>query len=92
MSDRPPTHDELAAMIKECAGVTVDPAALSRRPDLTFEELGVDSLGVLGVVAALENRYGIRLAGDTEQSQRPDQLRALVETTIATEATDARTH
>jgi minimal PKS acyl carrier protein len=87
-----PTYHELAAMIRTCTGVTVDAEAMSRQPDLTFDELGVDSLGVMGVVAALENRYGIRVDADAEQCERPEQLRALVETTIAREVTDARTH
>jgi minimal PKS acyl carrier protein len=79
-------------MIKQCAGVVVDVELMTGQPDLTFEELGVDSLGVLGVLAALENRYGIRMSTDAEQCNRPHQLRALVETTIAREASDAGTH
>lgn len=92
MSQQPPTYQELAAMIKSCAGVTVDADTMSRQPALTFEELEVDSLAVLGLVAALENRYGIRLGAEAEQSRRPQQLRELVENAIAKEAADARTH
>jgi minimal PKS acyl carrier protein len=92
MPHEPPTYHELADIVRNCTGVTVDAEAMSRQPDLTFDELGVDSLGVMGVAAALENRYGIRLGADAEQCQRPQQLRALVETTMAREVTDARAH
>lgn len=92
MSDQLPTFAELAEVIKGCSGVTVEPEVMSKSPELTFEELGVDSLGVLGIVAVLENRYGLRLGADAEDCQRPDQLRALVSTAISREATDARTH
>lgn len=91
MSDRPLSYEELAAVIKECAGVTVDASIISRRPDLSFADLGVESLGVLGIVAALENRYGIRLGSDAEQCERPDQLRTLVLDTVS-EVSDARAH
>lgn len=91
MSDKPLSYEELAMVIKECAGVTVDAEIISRRPDLTFADLGVESLGVLGIVAALENRYGVRLGADAEQCERPDQLRALF-MNVVTEASDARAH
>lgn len=91
-SDGLPTYEELGALIQRCAGVTVDAEAMSRQPDLTFAELGVDSLGVLGVAAALENQYGVRLAVDAEQCERPQQLHALVTNAIAKETNGARTH
>jgi len=86
MSDGAPTYEDLVALIQKCAGVTVNAETMSRQPDLTFAELGVDSLGVLGVAAALENQYGIRLGVDAEQCERPQQLRALVTSAIAKEA------
>lgn len=92
MSEGPFTYAELAAMIRQCAGVTVAPETMSAQPELTFAELGVESLGVLGVVAAVENRYGVRLGADGEQCERPEQLRALVGQLITEEATDARAH
>lgn len=92
MSDQLPTDDELVALIKKCAGVTVDPEAITRQPDPTFLELGVDSLGVLGLTAALENRYGIRLSAEAEQCESPQQLRTLIGAAIAKEDSNARTH
>lgn len=92
MSSQLPTDDELVMLIKKCAGVTVDTEAMSRRPDPTFLELGVDSLGVLGIAAALENRYGIRLGAEAEQCAGPQQLRTLVGNAITEEDNDASTH
>ena len=34
------THQELAALMKKCAGLTVDPAALAGSPEMTFTEFG----------------------------------------------------
>ncbi|MFD9263316.1 acyl carrier protein, partial [Streptomyces sp. NPDC059538] len=39
------TMEELAALMKKGAGVTVDPAAMASRPDSGFDEWGLDSLG-----------------------------------------------
>jgi minimal PKS acyl carrier protein len=55
------TSTELAALLKQKAGITVEPVDLDR-PGATFEEFGVDSLGVLAVVGELENRHGVQLA------------------------------
>jgi minimal PKS acyl carrier protein len=92
MPEGAPTYEDLASLIQRCAGVTVNAETMSHQPDLTFAELGVDSLGVLGVATALENQYGVRLGVDAEQCQRPQQLRALVTNAIAKEANDAGTH
>ncbi|GAA4878743.1 acyl carrier protein [Kitasatospora sp. NPDC048365] len=54
------THDDLATLIKTRAGVTVTPEELAD-PGCMFLDLGVDSLGVLGVLADLENRYGVSI-------------------------------
>jgi minimal PKS acyl carrier protein len=92
MSDKSLSYEDLATVIKECAGVTVDAEIISRRPDLSFADLGVESLGVLGIVAALENRYGIRLTGSAQECHRPEQLRDLVTREIGKESSDAGTH
>lgn len=81
MSDGSPTYEDIVALIQRCAGVTVAAETISHQPEVTFAELGVDSLGVLGVAAALENQYGIQLA-DAGQCERPQQLRALVTSAI----------
>ncbi|MFJ1755075.1 acyl carrier protein [Kitasatospora sp. NPDC088134] len=54
------TYEELATLIKTRAGVAVTVDDLAA-PGRMFLDLGVDSLGVLGVLADLENRYGVSL-------------------------------
>ncbi|MBU6532292.1 phosphopantetheine-binding protein [Streptomyces sp. NPDC057245] len=67
------SHETLAEVISRCAGATTDAATLrTARP--TFAELGVDSLGLLGIVAELEQVLGIPLGADAEQSTSPDEL------------------
>ncbi|QPL92552.1 acyl carrier protein [Streptomyces clavuligerus] len=52
----PITPEELAGLMRQNAGIQVEPTDLADRPDTSFEEYGLDSLGLLGIVAALENR------------------------------------
>lgn len=67
--------EELVELISTCAGIRTDTGAVSTR---TFEELGVDSLGVLGIVAEIERRVGRKLGVDAELSPSPTSLIALV--------------
>jgi minimal PKS acyl carrier protein len=78
MPTKPPTIGELAEVITQCTGVAVDAAALASHPLTSFEDLEVDSLGVLGVVAELERRHGVILGADAEQCGTPYELLALV--------------
>ncbi|GDY77197.1 hypothetical protein SAV31267_066820 [Streptomyces avermitilis] len=52
------TVQELAALMKKAAGVTVDVKELEDRLDSGFAEFGLDSLGLLGIVGELENGHG----------------------------------
>lgn len=70
--------ETLAQIIVRCAGVpmgTIEPAELT---SVDFDALGVDSLGVMGVVAELENRYQIRLGVDADTFGGPGELLDLV--------------
>ena len=49
MTDRL-TYEELAALMKKGAGLTVDHRAMENRSDTAFDEFGLDSLGLLGIV------------------------------------------
>ncbi|MYS80880.1 acyl carrier protein [Embleya scabrispora] len=73
----PFTYEELAALMKICAGVTADPQRMSL-PGSTFEEFGLDSLGLLGIVSELERRYQFPLGADVDQCKTP---REFLETT-----------
>lgn len=70
------TYDELAALMKSSAGVTVDASALAGSPDTPFTDYGLDSLGLLGIVGELENRHGVAIDGDADSCKTP---RAFIE-------------
>ncbi|MFJ9556368.1 acyl carrier protein [Nocardiopsis sp. NPDC101807] len=69
------TIEEQVELISACAGIRTDVATASSQ---TFDELGVDSLGVLGIVAEIERRTGLKLGADAEQAPSPAALMALV--------------
>ncbi|GKQ36187.1 acyl carrier protein [Streptomyces sp. A012304] len=77
MSDRI-TVEELAELMKKSAGITVAPDLLEQQPDVGFDALGIDSLGLLGIVGELENRYGTPMPPDAERCKTPRQFLDLV--------------
>ena len=77
MSDRI-TVEELSALMKKAAGVTVAPDELQQQYDNGFDTLGIDSLGLLGVVGELENRYGTPLPPDAERCKTPREFLDLI--------------
>ncbi|MGW8763439.1 acyl carrier protein [Streptomyces sp. NPDC055815] len=77
------TFGELAALMKQSAGVTVDPTQLEEAPEIPFAGLGVDSLGLLGIVGELENRHGVALPTDAERCKTPAEFIALVNNALA---------
>lgn len=81
MSDRI-TVEELSELMKRTAGVAVSPKELAERPDTAFEELGIDSLGLLGIVGELENRHGIPMPPDAEHCKTPRKFLDLVNGTL----------
>ncbi|UUU32368.1 acyl carrier protein [Streptomyces sp. CA-210063] len=81
MSDRI-TVEELSELMKKAAGVTVPPEELQRRYDSGFDALGVDSLGLLGIVGELENRYGTPMPPDAEKSKSPRQFLELTNSAL----------
>lgn len=80
------TFDELAALMKSGAGITVDPARMRDQPDTTFAEYGLDSLGLLGIVGELENRHGQPLPDDAEHCKTPREFIDLVSSALSTGA------
>ncbi|MER6157893.1 acyl carrier protein [Streptomyces sp. NPDC001868] len=73
MSDRI-TVEELSELMKKAAGVTVTPEELQQRLESGFDVIGIDSLGLLGIVGELENRYGTPMPPDAEKSKSPRQF------------------
>ena len=80
------TFTELATLMKQAAGVTVDPHDLEGRADTPFAEFGLDSLGLLGIVGELENRHGRALPTDAERCKSPRAFLDLVNASLATGA------
>lgn len=76
------TVEELAALMKKAAGVTVDPHDLERRVETPFASFGLDSLGLLGIVGELENRHGRALPTDAERCKTPRDFLDLVNSTL----------
>jgi minimal PKS acyl carrier protein len=81
MSDRI-TVEELSELMKKSAGVTVTPEELQERYESGFDALGIDSLGLLGIVGELENRYGTPMPPDTEKSKSPRQFLELANSAL----------
>lgn len=75
------TPVELAELIRARAGITVAPDSLAA-PGATFEEFGVDSLALLGIVGELENEHGTPMPVDAERCKTPQQFLNLVNNTL----------
>ncbi|MEF9902233.1 acyl carrier protein [Streptomyces sp. P9-A2] len=76
------TVDELAVLMKKAAGITVDPQELKQSAESPFDSFGLDSLGLLGIVGELENRYGLSLPPDSERCKSPREFLNLVNSTL----------
>ncbi|MFD3731870.1 acyl carrier protein [Streptomyces sp. NPDC058632] len=76
------TVDELAVLMKKAAGITVDPQELKQAVESPFDSFGLDSLGLLGIVGELENRYGLSLPPDSERCKSPREFLDLVNSTL----------
>lgn len=76
------TYEELAALMKSSAGVTVDPRQLADSPGTPFAEYGLDSLGLLGIVGELENRRGVSIAGEADSCKTPGAFVDVVNTSL----------
>jgi minimal PKS acyl carrier protein len=79
----PMTYEELATLMMNRAGTPVEPEDLADRPDSAFSDFGLDSLGLLGVISELENRYGCSIDGEPEAHKSPGALLALVNERIS---------
>jgi len=68
---------DLAALINRCTGVAVtgDQVRFSQQ---SFDELGVDSLGLMGVVAELQREHGMSRGVDVAPNQSPRELLSLL--------------
>ncbi|SDF47087.1 minimal PKS acyl carrier protein [Lentzea fradiae] len=69
--------DDLAALISRCTGVPVTGEQVTD-PSRTFDDLGVDSLGVMGVLSELQRNHGVPKDADLRPHQSPRELLALL--------------
>jgi aromatase len=81
-----PTLAELGEIVRSSTGVDIDMSEVERRPAVTFEELDVDSLGLLSVIASLEKQYGVELGVDVEECETFGHLIGAVEEALGAAA------
>ena len=88
------TRDELAARLAEVLGTVagIDPAGIAPETSLA-EDLGIDSLAMVEVVVAAEDRFGVLIPDDDWARFRTvgDALRFLEQSTTAPPWTAPRT-
>ena len=72
------TYADLAELMKRTAGVSVEPQELERQSASGFDSFGLDSLGLLGIVAELEKRHSAGLPENAEKCKTPAEFLALV--------------
>ncbi|MFI8188604.1 acyl carrier protein [Streptomyces sp. NPDC085946] len=82
--DQQVTFEDLSALMKRTAGVHVDPADLRARSAEGFDGFGLDSLGLLGIVAELEKRHGLALPEQVERCKTPAEFLAQVNNALTT--------
>ncbi|WFB11504.1 acyl carrier protein [Streptomyces sp. LX-29] len=80
------TYEEMAALMKSCAGLKVDPAMLADRPDALLADFGLDSLGLLAIVSELEQRYGTPITADADTCKTPQDLIAITNSAVTSGA------
>lgn len=77
-------YPELAELMNSRAGLTVDARQLADRPDAAFTDFDLDSLGLLGIVAELEKRHGVKIGENAEGCRTPRAFLSAVNTTLTT--------
>ncbi|MUL41480.1 acyl carrier protein [Streptomonospora sp. PA3] len=78
------TQDDLLRILRQVAGESAEIAGTEKIDEVSFPDLGYDSLALLEVAASIEREYGVRLADDTFLSaETPQQLVDLVNASLA---------
>lgn len=80
----PVTLADLATLMRQTAGVPTDPATLAQHADTGFDTLGLDSLGLLGIVGELEKRHGRPLPDQAEHCPTPRAFLTCINTALTT--------
>jgi minimal PKS acyl carrier protein len=58
------TIDDLAALLRDCSGDDEPPDISGPDADVSFEELGFDSLVLFNVMGKIERSYAVEFADD----------------------------
>jgi aromatase len=87
MSDAYLSLDVLGDVVRTKTGIEVDTSLLATHP-ATISELGIDSLGWLGVISEVENQYGIAIDASAESITTLPELVVIVNGTLT--GSDAR--
>jgi aromatase len=81
MSDAYLSLDVLGDVVRSKTGIQVNTALLATQP-ATISELGIDSLGWLGVISEVENQYGISITASAETITTLPELIVIVNGTL----------
>jgi acyl carrier protein len=70
------TVTELVELLASGTGAVVDADSID--DSTTFEDIGVDSLGLLGVITTIERGRGVALPEDSQQVERITEFLSIV--------------
>lgn len=74
------TMDELCELLSSSSGVRIDPAELSAAT--TFDDLGLDSLALLGVITAIERNRGVALPAEAQEIRSVQEFLSTLNDTL----------
>lgn len=74
------TMDELCELLSSSSGVRIDPAELGAAT--TFDDLGLDSLALLGVITAIERNRGVELPAEAQEIRSVQEFLSTLNDTL----------
>ncbi|EIE99044.1 acyl carrier protein [Saccharomonospora glauca] len=80
MSDPDISMEELGELLSSSSGVRVDTAELTAAT--TFDDLGLDSLAVLGVITAIERNRGVVLPPEAQETRSVREFLTILNDTL----------
>lgn len=81
------TIDDLTALLRECAGEDEEIDLGGDILDMTFEDLGYDSLALFNTVSRIEREFGIELGDDVvPEARTPRDMLDRIHSTLAVKA------
>ncbi|WP_197319851.1 acyl carrier protein [Saccharomonospora sp. NB11] len=74
------TMDELCELLSSSSGVPIAPADLEAAA--TFDDLGLDSLALLGVITAIERNRGVTLPAEAQEVRSVREFLGILNDTL----------